>query len=86
MVWQKRKRGCWSSPPLPIVKRQFDYGNVRYRGLRKNLAKLEILFTLADHVLAKREVLGTTAHAGEKGKRPQTTRSAHKQPKHPGSL
>ena len=43
--------------PFQIVKRRFGYAKVRYRGLRKNLAKLEILFALANLVLAKRELL-----------------------------
>ena len=44
--------------PFQIVKRRFGYSKVRYRGLRKNLAKFEILFALANLVLAKRELLG----------------------------
>lgn len=32
--------------PFQIVKRRFDYAEVRYRGIRKNLAKLEILLAL----------------------------------------
>jgi IS5 family transposase len=46
--------------PFQIVKQRFGYGKVRYRGLRKNLAKLEILFALANLVLAKRELLAAT--------------------------
>jgi len=46
--------------PFQIVKRRFGYGKVRYRGLCKNLTKLEILFALAKLVLAKRELLGAT--------------------------
>jgi hypothetical protein len=36
---------------------RIGYVKVRYRGLRKNLAKFEILFALANLVLAKRELL-----------------------------
>ena len=43
--------------PFQIVKRRLGYAKVRYRGLRKNLAKLEILFALANLILAKRELL-----------------------------
>jgi IS5 family transposase len=43
--------------PFQIVKRRLGYARVRYRGLRKNLAKLEILFALANLILAKRELL-----------------------------
>jgi transposase, IS5 family len=46
--------------PFQIVKRRFGYAKVRYRGLRKNIAKLEILFALANLVLAKRELLSAT--------------------------
>jgi len=46
--------------PFQIVKRRFGYDKVRYRGLRKNLAKLEILFAFANLVLAKRELLAAT--------------------------
>lgn len=46
--------------PFQIVKQRFGYNKVRYRGLRKNLAKLEILFALANLVLAKRELLAAT--------------------------
>jgi IS5 family transposase len=44
--------------PFQIIKRRFGYTKVRYRGLQKNLAKLEILFVLANLVLAKRTLLG----------------------------
>ena len=43
--------------PFQIVKRRFGYSKVRYRGLQKNVAKLEILFALANLVLAKRDIL-----------------------------
>jgi len=44
-------------PPFQIVKRRFGYAKVRYRGLRKNIAKLEILFALANLVKAKRWIM-----------------------------
>lgn len=40
--------------PFQIIKRRFGYAKARYRGIGKNLAKLEILFALANLVLAKR--------------------------------
>ena len=45
--------------PFQIIKRRFGYSKVRYRGLQKNVAKLEILFALANLVLAKRYLLTT---------------------------
>lgn len=45
--------------PFQIIKRRFGYTKTRYRGIGKNLAKLEILFALANLVLAKREILAT---------------------------
>jgi IS5 family transposase len=39
--------------PFQIIKRRFGFVKVRYRGLRKNVAKLEILFALANLVKAK---------------------------------
>ena len=34
--------------PFRVVKRQFGYVKVRYRGLAKNTAQLEILFALSN--------------------------------------
>ena len=48
--------------PFHIVKNLFHYRKARYRGLAKNLAQLQILFALANLVIAKRAILkGTTA-------------------------
>jgi len=33
--------------PFRVVKRQFGYTKVRYRGLKKNMAQLKTLFALA---------------------------------------
>lgn len=46
--------------PFQIVKRRFGHAKVRYRGIRKKLPKLEILFALANLVLAEREILATS--------------------------
>lgn len=43
--------------PFQIIKRRFGYAKARYRGIGKNLAKLEILFALANLVLAKRFIV-----------------------------
>ncbi|MCI6889742.1 MAG: IS5/IS1182 family transposase, partial [Ruminococcus sp.] len=40
-----------------IVKRQFRYQKTRYRGLRKQTAKLNIMFALANLYLADRKSL-----------------------------
>ena len=46
--------------PFQIIKQRFGYEKVRYRGLQKNLAKLEILFALANVILAKRRLMPVT--------------------------
>ncbi len=46
--------------PFQILKQRFGYGKVRYRGIAKNLAKLEILFALANVILAKGSLLHLT--------------------------
>ena len=43
--------------PFQIIIQRFGYRKVRYRGLQKNLAKLEILFALANLILAKRRLM-----------------------------
>lgn len=43
--------------PFQIIKRRFGYAKTRYRGIAKNLAKLEILFALANLILAKRFIM-----------------------------
>jgi IS5 family transposase len=44
-----------------VVKNLFRHRKVRYRGLAKNLAQLQTLFALANLVIAKRALLGTTS-------------------------
>lgn len=43
--------------PFHIVKNLFRFRKVRYRGIRKNTAQLEVLFALANLVIAKRRLL-----------------------------
>jgi len=43
--------------PFHVIKNLFGHRKVRYRGLAKNLAQLQILFALANLVLAKRALL-----------------------------
>jgi len=42
-----------------VVKRQFGYTKVRYRGLAKNTAQLRTLFALANLWMARRELMNT---------------------------
>jgi len=39
------------------VKNLFSHRKVRYKGLKKNTAQLHILFSLANLVIAKRQLL-----------------------------
>ena len=42
--------------PFHIVKNLFKYRKLRYRGIKKNTAQLEVLFALANLVIAKRHL------------------------------
>ena len=42
-----------------VVKRQFGYTKVRYRGLSKNTAQLRTLFALANLWMARRALMNT---------------------------
>lgn len=44
--------------PFHIVKNLFKFRKVRYRGMRKNTAQLEVLFALANLVIARKRSLG----------------------------
>ena len=46
--------------PFRVVKRQFGYVKVRYRGLAKNGAQVMTLFALANLWMARRRLLATT--------------------------
>ena len=46
--------------PFRVVKRQFGYGKVRYRGLAKNGAQVTTLFALANLWMARRRILAAT--------------------------
>ena len=45
--------------PFRILKRQFGYTKVRYRGLAKNTTQLETLFALGNLYQARRALLAT---------------------------
>jgi IS5 family transposase len=44
--------------PFRVIKQQFGYAKVRYRGLAKNTARLTILFALGNLWLVRRWILG----------------------------
>jgi len=44
--------------PFHVVKNLFRHRKVRYRGLKKNTSQLEVLFALANLVIAKKRLLG----------------------------
>jgi len=43
--------------PFRVLKRQFGFTRVRYKGLAKNTARLHVLFALANLYLARRRLL-----------------------------
>ncbi len=47
--------------PFRVVKQQFGYVKVRYRGLAKNTARLMMLFALGNLWMVRRKLLGTQA-------------------------
>lgn len=44
-----------------VIKRQFGYVKVRYRGLSKNTAQIKTLFALSNLWMARRDLMGTLA-------------------------
>ena len=47
--------------PFRVIKQQFAYAKVRYRGLAKNTARLTMLFALGNLWMARRQLLGMRA-------------------------
>ena len=45
-------------PPFCVVKQQFGYAKVLYRGLAKNTARLTMLFALGNVWMARRQLIG----------------------------
>ena len=43
--------------PFRVIKQQFGYAKVRYRGLAKNTARLTMLFALGNLWMARRQIL-----------------------------
>jgi IS5 family transposase len=47
--------------PFRVIKQQFGYAKVRYRGLAKNTARLTMLFALSNLWMMRRQILGLQA-------------------------
>ena len=47
--------------PFRMIKRQFGFTKVRYRGLKKNTAQITTLFALSNLWMARRELMGLAA-------------------------
>ena len=47
--------------PFRVIKRQFGYARVRYRGLTKNTAQLFTLFALSNLWMVRSKLMGTGA-------------------------
>jgi len=47
--------------PFRVVKRQFGFVKVRYRGLKKNTAQLVTLFALSNLWMVRRQLMGAPA-------------------------
>ena len=47
--------------PFRVIKRQFGFVKVRYRGLKKNTAQLTTLFALSNLWMARDKLIGVRA-------------------------
>ena len=47
--------------PFRVLKQQFGFTKVRYRGLKKNTAQIITLFALSNLWMARRQLMGTSA-------------------------
>ena len=47
--------------PFRVIKRQFGYTKVRYRGLKKNTLQLKTLFALSNLWMARHQLLAAQA-------------------------
>ena len=45
-------------PPFRVLKQQFGYVKVRYRGLKKNTLQLKTLFALSNLWMVRHQLLG----------------------------
>ena len=60
---ERLKASIWAKVehPFRVIKRQFGFTKVRYRGLKKNTAQITTLFALANLWMARRELIGVGA-------------------------
>ena len=60
--WERHKAGIRAKVehPFRVLKRQFGYAKVRYRGLAKNTAQVLTLFALTNLWMARRDLLPVT--------------------------
>ena len=58
---EKRKAGIRAKVehPFRVIKRQFGFTKVRYRGLKKHTAQIVALFALSNLWMARRALAGT---------------------------
>ena len=49
--------------PFRVLKQQFGYARVRYRGLAKNTARITMLFALSNLWMVRRAIIGEGATA-----------------------
>ncbi|AVS98812.1 IS5/IS1182 family transposase, partial [Paracidovorax avenae] len=47
--------------PFRVIKQQFGHAKVRYRGLAKNTARLQVMFALGNVWMARRQLLAMQA-------------------------
>ena len=52
-----RTRGAKVEHPFRVIKRQFGYTKVRYRGLKKNTLQLKTLFALSNLWMVRHQLL-----------------------------
>lgn len=54
---EQLKASVRAKHPFRVVKQQFGYAKVRYRGLAKNTARLTMLFALGNLWMVRRQLL-----------------------------
>jgi IS5 family transposase len=57
LVYQRVNRAKVEHP-FRVIKRQFGYTKVRYRGLKKNTLQLKTLFALSNLWMVRHQLLG----------------------------
>ncbi len=56
--------------PFRVIKRQFGYTKVRYRGLAKNTAQVQTLFALSNLWMVRRHLLPARGYAAWRQPKP----------------